>query len=130
MVAAACAVARRALPACEGYDAAPDAGAVALAAIEAAERWCRGEATIEQVGVSGAAAWRLAFRGDDASGAALMAAGYAAHAVLAPALALAKARWWAAEAAAYAAGGALIASQAGAADARAARVAARAAASR
>ena len=95
---------------------------IGLAAVEAAERWCRGEATLDEVRATSAAAWSAAFKGSDAEGAALMAAGHAAWACSEDAaVARARARQWAALAAGYAAGGDLIACQAGAADARAAR---------
>jgi hypothetical protein len=97
---AACACARLALP--HAKDGA------ARAAIEMAEAWCRGEATVEQVRAAYAAAdaaAAYAYAATDAAGAAAYAAAYAAAA------------------AAYAAADAADAAAAAAADAAAARAA-------
>jgi hypothetical protein len=62
IVLAACACARTALPYAKGPEA--------LTAIETTEAWCRGEATIGQVRVAGAAAYAVADRADRADRAA------------------------------------------------------------
>jgi hypothetical protein len=76
IVLAACACARTALPYAEGPEA--------LAAIETAEAWCRGDATIEQVRDAARAA-RAAYAAADATYAAdaAYAAAYAARAAYA-----------------------------------------------
>lgn len=104
LVLAACAAARTALP----YLAGRPAEAASLAAIEAAERWCRGEATIDEVRAARDAAWAVRCEAwPDTAAAeadAAYAAAYAAYAAYAAAAAdAAYAAAYAATAAAYAA---------------------------
>ena len=90
IVRAACRVARTALR----Y--VPEGEERPRKAIEAAERWCRGAATLEEVRIAGAAAWAAAGAAGAAAGAARAAARAAGAA-------------WAAWAAAGAAGAAALA---------------------
>ena len=76
LVLAACAAARTALP----YLAGRPAEAASLAAIEAAERWCRGEATIDEVRAARDAAWTVRREAWRAAAYAAAAAAYAAAA--------------------------------------------------
>ena len=76
LVLAACAAARTALP----YLAGRPAEAASFAAIEAAERWCRGEATIDEVRAARDAAWAGRCEAWPAAAAAYAAADAAAYA--------------------------------------------------
>jgi len=99
LVLAACAAARTALP----YLAGRPAEAASLAAIEAAERWCRGEATIDEVRAARDAAWAVRCEAWPDAAAAAAAAAYAAAAAAAAAAYAADAAYaYAAADAAYA----------------------------
>jgi hypothetical protein len=104
IVIAACACARTALPYAQGPES--------LTAIETAEAWCRGEATIEQVRAAADAARAAPAAAPAHAAHAARAAAYAAAAADAAAAAYAAAR-----AAAYAAAAAARAAYAAAADA-------------